>query len=100
MNIITPAGIFNKGIQTYGDQGVQAAKKAGADGKKNSRMQPDEVILSNDGVELCDTVRRINQISPRVGLVKELREQIKAGEYQVDSRDLAEKIIEASKGGL
>lgn len=61
-------------------------------------QQPDEVILSSHAQEVSQHLRTLKSMSDvRETKVQELSEQIASGEYKVDSRELAERIIAYSK---
>lgn len=80
----------------YGEQ----AKVTRTSKNKNgiSAQQPDEVILSNKAQELSKALQTIKALPEvRADKVKELSERIAAGEYKVDSRELADRIIAYSK---
>lgn len=78
--------------QTYGPQGSSdsgaKAKKAGA--------RSDGTTLSSAAQELL-RARRAVQDAPdvRADLVAELRRQVQAGTYKVDSRELARRLLPA-----
>jgi len=64
-------------------------------------QQPDEVILSSKAQELSQALRAIKALPEvREDKVKELSERIASGEYKVDSRELADRIIAYSKNKL
>jgi flagellar biosynthesis anti-sigma factor FlgM len=93
---INPAEAL-RGIAAYGGQSAQAKKAAPA--TANSRLKPDEAIISSKGVELGNIVRQIRESGDvRPELVAELKGKIASGAYYVSSYDLAGKIMEASKG--
>jgi flagellar biosynthesis anti-sigma factor FlgM len=91
-----------QGLKTYQEQGVQAKKAGAAESKKNSRLQPDEVILSRQSAGAADTtVTRIRGLSDvRPDIVAEIKEKVIAGEYSVSAHDIALKILAAQKGEL
>lgn len=88
--------ISNKQIQSvlkvYGEQN-SVGKSA-----KTEKTQPakgqDQVILSSGVQEFGHVLQRVVAMSDvRPEKVKELSQKIQAGTYQVDSKDIADKII-------
>lgn len=61
-------------------------------------QRPDEVILSSHAQEVSPHLRALRGMSEvRESKVKDLSDKIASGEYKVDSRELAERIIAYSK---
>ncbi|WP_371372086.1 flagellar biosynthesis anti-sigma factor FlgM [Sporomusa aerivorans] len=80
----------------YGEQSKMSKFSKGQ--SSTSAQQPDEVILSSQAQEFSQILRTAKGLSDvREDKVKELSEQIAKGEYKVDSRELAERIIAYSK---
>ncbi len=64
----------------------------------SSAQRPDEVILSSHAQGVSQHLRAIKGMPEvREAKVQELSEKIANGEYKVDSRELAERIIAYSK---
>jgi negative regulator of flagellin synthesis FlgM len=80
----------------YGEQTKTA--KSSQSQATGSTQKPDEVILSSQAQEVSHYVRAIKGMSEvRDEVVNELSEKIANGEYKVDSRELADRIIAYSK---
>lgn len=80
----------------YGEQS-KVSKSAKSQGGSSSQ-RPDEVILSTQAQELSQLLRTAKGLPEvREDKVKELSERIAKGEYKVDSRELADRIIAYSK---
>lgn len=87
-------------VKVYKEQNTQVRKPETA-AYKNSRMLPDEVILSNHSADISNTVRQIRETSDvRQDKVDELRGRIQSGDYYVNAYDIASKIISAYKGEI
>ena len=93
---IKPTDLIS-GMTAYKNQALPG-KKTDAQAKRN--MQPDEFILSNQSVERHSIQQAYEVSDVRHDLVAALRERIQSGAYQVNSYDLAAKIIETHKGNL
>lgn len=79
-------------LKAYAEQN-SAAKSANTD-KGKSTQQPDQVILSPGVQEFGPMLQRIIAMPDvRQDKVNELSAKIEAGNYQVNSKDVAEKII-------
>ncbi len=92
MNIKTIQNI----TKLYGEQTKTA--KSSKNQAVGSAQQPDEVILSSQAQEVSQYVRAIKGMPEvRDEVVNELSEKIASGEYKVDSRELADRIIAYSK---
>ncbi|CQR70460.1 Anti-sigma-28 factor, FlgM [Sporomusa ovata DSM 2662] len=92
MNIKNIQNIAN----IYGEQ--TKVNKSSKSQTTRTAQQPDEVILSSHAQETSQHLRTLKGMSEvREGKVKELSEQIANGDYKVDSRELAERIIAYSK---
>ena len=88
-----------RGLSAYKNQAAQP-QKAGAENKKNANMQPDEVILSARSSEMSSTMKQIRDtIDLRQELVADIKARLQAGNYYVESGEIADKVIEASKVG-
>jgi negative regulator of flagellin synthesis FlgM len=88
--------ISNKQIQSvlkvYSEQN-SAAKKAKSEKTQSAKGQ-DQVILSTGVQEFGHVLQRAVAMSDvRPERVKELSKKIQAGTYQVDSKDVADKMI-------
>lgn len=80
----------------YGEQ--TKTSKSSKSQSLNPTQRPDEVILSSHAQEVSQHLRTIkNMPEVREAKVQELSDKIAAGEYKVDSRELAERIIAYSK---
>ncbi|WP_425058509.1 hypothetical protein SCACP_31640 [Sporomusa carbonis] len=82
--------------KVYGEQTKTAkiSKNQGA----GSSQRPDEVILSSQAQELSQIVRTIKGLPDvRDDKVQDLSERIASGEYKVNAKELAERIIAYSK---
>ncbi|SMC39789.1 flagellar biosynthesis anti-sigma factor FlgM [Sporomusa malonica] len=80
----------------YGEQSKVSKSSKGQGGSSSQR--PDEVILSSQAQELSQILRTAKGLPEvREDKVKELSERIANGEYKVDSRELADRIIAYSK---
>lgn len=80
----------------YGEQTKTSKSSKGQ--VAGTTQQPDEVILSSQAQEVSQYVRTIKGMSEvRDEVVNELSEKIASGEYKVDSRELADRIIAYSK---
>lgn len=80
----------------YGEQTKTA--KSSKNQAPGSAQQPDEVILSSQAQEVSQYLRTIKGMPEvRDDKVNELSAQIASGEYKVDSRELADRIIAYSK---
>ena len=80
----------------YGEQTKTA--KSSKNHAPGSAQKPDEVILSSQAQEVSQYVRAIKGMSEvRDDKVNELSAKIASGEYKVDSRELADRIIAYSK---
>ncbi|HWR06975.1 flagellar biosynthesis anti-sigma factor FlgM [Sporomusa sp.] len=80
----------------YGEQSKVSKNCKGQGG--NPAQRPDEVILSTHAQELNQVLKTAKGLPEvREDKVKELSEQIAKGEYKVDSRELADRIIAYSK---
>jgi negative regulator of flagellin synthesis FlgM len=80
----------------YGEQTKTA--KSSKNMAAGSTQQPDEVILSSQAQEVSPYLRAIKGMSEvRDEVVHDLSAKIESGEYKVDSRDLADRIIAYSK---
>lgn len=80
----------------YGEQ--TKTSKSSNPKAAGSAQKPDEVILSTQAQEVSHYLRTIKNMSEvRDERVNELTEQIASGEYKVDSRELADRIIAYSK---
>lgn len=92
MNIKTIQSI----AKLYGEQTKTA--KSSKNPAAGSAQQPDEVILSSQAQEVSQYVRAIKGMPEvRDEVVNELSEKIASGEYKVDSRELADRILAYSK---
>lgn len=81
------------------EQGVTVRKPEAA--YKNSHMQPDEVILSNRGADIANTLKQIREASDvRQEKVDELKKQVESGTYYVNAYDIAANIVAVYKGDL
>lgn len=79
-------------LKAYTEQN-NAAKSVNTD-KGKSAQKPDQVILSPSVQEFGPLLQRIIAMSDvRQEKVNELTAKIEAGNYQVSSKDIAEKII-------
>ncbi|MBP2636915.1 MAG: flagellar biosynthesis anti-sigma factor FlgM [Firmicutes bacterium] len=88
-NIQSIAKLYGEQTKTSKSSNVKAA---------GSAQKPDEVILSTQAQEVSQYLRAIKNMSEvRDERVNELAEQIASGEYKVDSRELADRIIAYSK---
>lgn len=88
-NIQSIAKLYGEQTKTSKSSGMKAA---------GSAQKPDEVILSTQAQEVSQYLRAIKNMSEvRDERVNELSEQIASGEYKVDSRELADRIIAYSK---
>ena len=80
----------------YGEQ--TKTSKSSKNQAASSVQQPDEVILSSQAQEVSTYIRAIKGMSEvRDEVVNELSAKIANGEYKVDSRELADRIIAYSK---
>lgn len=92
MNIKTIQNI----AKAYGEQ-TKVSKGAKNQGVSPTQ-RPDEVILSSHAQEVSQYLRAIkNMPEIREAKVQELSDKIAKGEYKIDSRELAERIIAYSK---
>ena len=92
MNIKTIQNI----AKIYGEQ--TKPSKSSKNQAAGAAQQPDEVILSSQAQEVSQHLRTIKGMSEvREDKVQELSEKIASGEYKVDSRELADRIIAYSK---
>ena len=92
MNIKTVQNI----AKAYSDQ--TKLTKSAKNQSTRSSQQPDEVILSSQAQEVSQQLRTLKNVPEvRVDRVQELSEQIASGSYNVNSRELAERIIAYSK---
>lgn len=85
-------------IKLYNDNKVN---KTARTEKTTPAMQKDEVILSSHAQEVGQIYQGIKS-SPEVreAKINDLSRQISAGTYQVDSRDIAAKMIQNAKNNL
>ncbi|MDF2571195.1 MAG: flagellar biosynthesis anti-sigma factor FlgM [Sporomusa sp.] len=80
----------------YGEQSKVSKSSKNQGGSSSQR--PDEVILSSEAQELSQILRKVKDLPEvREDKVKDLSERIAKGEYKVDSRELADRIIAYSK---
>ena len=93
LEMITPSQGVKGAVKAYGDQ-----NKIGKNDKVEktaSKQQPaDEVVLSSQAQEFRQYLQKIKAMPEvREEVVKELTDKIAAGNYQVDSQAVAEKIL-------
>lgn len=82
--------------KVYGEQAKTS--KSSKSQVAGTAQQPDEVILSSHAQEVSQHLRTLKGMSEvREEKVQELSTKIASGEYKVDSRELAERIIAYSK---
>lgn len=82
--------------KAYSEQ-TKVSKSSKTQGS-SSTQRPDEVILSSHAQEVSQYLRAVKSMpEAREDKVKELSEKIAQGDYKVDSRELAERIIAYSK---
>ncbi|HML34215.1 MULTISPECIES: flagellar biosynthesis anti-sigma factor FlgM [Sporomusa] len=82
--------------KVYGEQ-TKVSKGAKSQGVSPTQ-RPDEVILSSHAQEVSQHLRAIkNMPEVREAKVQEFSDKIATGQYKVDSRELAERIIAYSK---
>ena len=80
----------------YGDQ-TKVSKTSKNQGS-NSSQRSDEVILSSQAQEFSQILKAVKGLPEvREEKVKELSERIAKGEYKVDSKELADRLIAYSK---
>jgi len=84
------------GLAAYKNQAAIPAKKIDMQAKRS--MRPDEFVSSSQNAERQGNGWQAGDV--RQGLVTDLRERIRSGDYQVNSYDLASRIVEVYKGGL
>lgn len=90
--MMIPSNKIQNVLKVYAEQN-SVAKSTKADKNKNVQ-QPDEVILSSSVQEFGAVFQRIIATSDvRPEKVKELSARIDSGNYHVDARDIADKII-------
>jgi negative regulator of flagellin synthesis FlgM len=94
--MITPSQGVKNVVKAYGDQ-----NKIGISSKVEktiSNQQPDEVVLSSQAQEFGQYLQKIKTMPEvREEVVKDLSDKIAAGNYQVDSQEIAEKILGYSR---
>ena len=94
--MITPSQGVAKAVKAYGDQ--TKINKTSKPEKSISSQQPDEVVLSTQAQEFGQYLQKIKAMPEvREAVVQELSEKIAAGNYQVDSQAIAEKILGYSR---
>jgi flagellar biosynthesis anti-sigma factor FlgM len=83
-------------LKAYGEQS-KAVKNTKTE-KTGTVQKKDEVVLSSEGKEFAQILQSVKNLSDvREDKVKEIAQRIDSGNYQVDSKDVAEKIM---KGAL
>lgn len=78
-------------LKAYGDS---KPVKNTSTPKTGSNQQKDEVVLSSQAQEFAQILQNIKNMSDvREDKVKELTERISSGEYHIEAKDVAEKMI-------
>jgi len=78
-------------LKAYGDNKVSKPVKTE---KKGSGQQPDEVVLSTQAQEISQILQSIKKHPEiREEKVAELAERIQSGNYNVDAKEIADKMI-------
>ena len=82
----------NNVINAYGKQ------KQYAKGEAQSKQIKDKVTISNDAKYL----NKINSDTENMDMdkVNEIKRKIESGTYSINSKDIAKKMVEASKGEI
>lgn len=94
--MIIPGKPIQNIIKAYGEQS-KVTKNTKTD-KPGAAQKKDEVILSSEGKEFAQVLQTIKNL-PDVREVKtsELAKRYAEGNYNVDSKDIADKIIASAK---
>ena len=83
-------------LKVYGEQ-TKVAKSAKTE-KSGLSQQKDEVILSSKAQEFAQVLQTAkNMPSARNDKVKDFSDRLTQGTYHVDSKDIAEKMIESTQ---
>ncbi|MEG6585004.1 flagellar biosynthesis anti-sigma factor FlgM [Dendrosporobacter sp. 1207_IL3150] len=78
-------------LKAYGDSKIEKGTKTE---KTSPAYKKDEVILSSQAQEFGQILQNIkNSSDVREDKVKELTERINSGNYNIDAKDVAEKMI-------
>lgn len=79
-------------LKAYGEQS-KTAKNTKTE-KQGAFQKKDEVVLSSEGKEFAQILQSVKNLPDiREDKVKEIAQRIDSGNYQVDSKDIAEKIM-------
>lgn len=82
------------GLQTYEQSKINKARDRGGQSSSSSSSSSDRVTLSQDArLYRTGLDQAMNAQEVRSERVEELRERVKDGSYQPDSRNIAEKMI-------
>ena len=83
-------------VNKFKNESVEKNETAAVAGEKGSRQGADRVELSTNGTEL-ERLKKDMQLVPdiRSDKVAQLKEQIDAGAYQVDAKEVAGKMLQS-----
>lgn len=87
--------VKNNAYQSYSNNNRRSGMPV-----RNSRMQPDEVILSNESTERKVQIQKINDAplgTARNEKVEELAQSVRSNTYAVNAYDVASKFIASQK---